>query len=45
MADVIDPDPANTEEFEFAIFDLDAVRGVKGEISMMWVKPLQWVSV
>ncbi|XP_044178214.1 uncharacterized protein LOC114971217 [Acropora millepora] len=26
MADVIDPDPANTEEYEFAIFDLDSVR-------------------
>ena len=26
MADVIEPDPDNTEEYEFAIFDLDAVR-------------------
>ena len=26
MADAIDPDPANTEEYEFALFELDAVR-------------------
>ena len=26
MANVIDADPANTEEYEFALFDLDAVR-------------------
>ena len=26
MANVIDADPANTEEYEFALFDLNAVR-------------------
>ena len=26
MAGVVDPDPANTEEYEFALFELDSVR-------------------
>ena len=26
VANEVDGDPANTEEFEFALFDLDAVR-------------------
>lgn len=28
MAGVVDPDPANTEEYEFALFELDSVRSV-----------------